>query len=92
MEVDGVRNVGESSLSSSAFVSIDFVNDAFRVVFFLSSFLLLLLFFFKLTFTEPDPDQNITVSKGKGHLSLLRVAGGKVETLPGSWGTLGPKC
>lgn len=45
MEVDGVRNVGESSLSSSAFVSIDFVNDAFRVVFFLSSFLLLLLFF-----------------------------------------------
>ena len=84
----GVRNVGERSLSSWAFVSIDFVNDPLRVVFFLSSFLLL-VFLNSLSLNQILMEN---VTEGKGHLSLLRVAGGKVETLPGSWGTLGPKC
>jgi len=88
MEVGGVRNVGERSLSSWAFVSIDFVNDPLRVVFFLSSFLLL-VFLNSLSLNQILMEN---VTEGKGHLSLLRVAGGKVETLPGSWGTLGPKC
>ena len=55
MEVGGVKNVGESSLSSWAFVSIDFVNDPFRVVFFLE--FISSSGFSKLTFTEPDPDR-----------------------------------
>ena len=88
MEVGGVRNVGERSLSSWAFVSIDFVNDPFRVVFFLSSFLLL-VFLNSLSLNQILMEN---VTEEKGQLSLLRVAGGKVETLPGSWGTLGPKC
>lgn len=88
MEVGGVRNVGERSLSSWAFVSIDFINDPLRVVFFLSSFLLL-VFLNSLSLNQILMEN---VTEGKGHLSLLRVAGGKVETLPGSWGTLGPKC
>lgn len=88
MEVGGVRNVGERSLSSWAFVSIDFVNDPLRVVFFLSSFLLL-VFLNSLSLNQILMEN---VTEEKGQLSLLRVAGGKVETLPGSWGTLGPKC
>ena len=85
--------MGESSLSSWAFVSINFVNGPFRVVFFLSSFLLLLLLLVFLTSLSLNQIliKNVTVPKGKGHLSLLGVAGGKAETLSRSWGALGPK-
>ena len=84
--------MGESSLSSWAFVSINFVNGPFRVVFFLSSFLLLLLLVFLTSLSlNQILIKNLTVPKGKGHLSLLGVAGGKAETLSRSWGALGPK-